>query len=324
MKKTTLLLAIIIFFSCQEDFNPKNYKGNWFPYNDSIYKPLPHIIFKNDSIFFNDINSFIKGGKFKIKKNQIIINFEFDSLIKDISFRKKDSLLLFDGNKYFLYDYLTDEKLIQYKLIGIDTKSKISIDSLRRFEAGFHIIKDTNDSVRLKINDQLTKFSDIPAFVFNQPVHFDILCTPIYLGENIELKDLIKSYYQLVLSNRPIVALITNFNLEKNEYDVHIEKIEIWNEQITNHFKSIIDYHEFDINNRVFFINKYKPISIIINSSKDFNSIDTLDDKYNYLISINDKLPLTDYIYFKEKLLEVRKERKTKIRTEIIKVPPNS
>ncbi|MFY0629436.1 MAG: hypothetical protein JXR05_03585 [Flavobacteriaceae bacterium] len=319
MKKILLLFISISFFSCQEKFNPNEFKGSWLPFDkNGDYLPTPTIEFKNDSIFFSDIYIFTKGGEFIIRDKQIFIKFLNDSLNEKLLFNRKDSSILLGETKYHFFEGYNTEKITEYELIEYNTNQKIDINLLKRFDAGFHLFKNKLGVVKLKLNDRITNHEDIHSFTFGISPHFDIPIIAIYIGKGVSLKEVVRCYYQLASVNMLKVALITSFDLKENKYNAHIEKIEIWNEQITNHFKDSLEYHEFDINNRSFFVNKYSPKSIIINSSKDFNKIDAIDSKYSYLISISDDLPLADYIYLKERLLEVRKKRETRIRTEII------
>ena len=190
----------------------------------------------------------------------------------------------------------------------------ITSGELNRYESGFHIITIA-DSVHIKLNDRLGTYEDIPRFVLNQSPHFDLLGNVIYIGENTCLKDVLEAYYCLARVNALKVILVTHYDLENQLYNVHIEKIDLWNEQVNEYFPLDAEM-ELQINNRSFYIRKYDPIFLKVNSKNDLLKLNHIKSDRNCLISINSKLDLEDYFHLKQKIQEIREEMKNNIRTE--------
>lgn len=319
MKKIALLIICIFIISCQEKFNPEEFKGTWGNvYDDNVeWKFKPTIIFKKDSIFFQDLYSFSINAKYKIDQNKIKLYFKKNTVDYKISFNRKDSILTINNRNYDFYeDFSFYKNLKTYKLINLEREKNITADSLSRFELGFHLFKNERDITMLKLNDDITTdFSSFHEFTHNNlRIHFDLLGMVVYVGKDIELKDLIKLYREISYINRKKVFLITGFNLEKNLYGGFIDRIYFWNSQLESikneHFKKP---HLFE-GNKENFISKYNPKIIIINSRKDLKKLNSINKKDKYLISISSNLTIEDYINLKERIFNIDKN----IRTEFI------
>ena len=236
------------------------------------------------------------------------------------SFRMKDSSFLFGTTRYHLLPWILKDTLAKYPLLGNTTSYIISSDSLAKVDSGFHIFRDSMDSLRLKLNDRYSEFDRIPQFVFRSD-SFHYPTHAIYLGENTTLQDLLLCYYQLARVNHLKVFLITNLRILKNEYSILPEKIELWGEQISTFFKNEEPVYYKSENTRKHFLTNYKPQILQINSQKDFIKIDSIKNAKNYLISINTNLSLKEYITLKEEILRIKKARKNTIQTEFNGLP---
>ena len=323
-----LLLFILAGFliSCQDQFDPQKFGNTWFPdYEHGDYSAQPFIKFNKDSIHFIDIFDYHAVRKYEVKNRSIHIEHGDSTIIKNFKFSSKDSTLVIADKRYLYYpDYYPLEDDIRYQLIGLESPLKTTAKELHRYETGFHLIS-TNGTVKLKLNDRLRSFDDIPAFVMNTSPHFDLLGNVIYIGQGIQLKDVISAYYQLASINQLKVVLVTNFDLATGFYNIQFDRIDIWNEQLHTYFlPEHLEVPHFDINNRNHFLKKHDPIIVEINSKKEFSKLEPINPNRSYLISISNDLDLIDYLALKQKILEIRKRTKTKIRTEFTSARPNS
>jgi len=318
MKQCLIALIIFAFYSCKDRFEPTKYSGIWVPIDeDERFVNTSYISFEDDSIFFSDSYTYTKQGSYKLQDEKMNIELEDETFEKSFSFRKKDSSFLFGSQRYQLITILPRDTLGRYELMNIKTKHKISGDSLAKLDSGFHIFRNANDSLRLKLNDRYSRLNHIPDFVFrtgssHYPTH------AIYLGKRTKLIDLVNCYYQLASANHLKVFLILNFNVEKNEYSILPEGIDLWEEQLQKHFDpTILEPIDAD-NTRESFMKKYAPEIIEINTTEDFVKLESIEDSKNYLISINSNLELEKYIVLKEQLLQIKGKMENRIRTEFI------
>ncbi|WP_299109986.1 hypothetical protein [uncultured Tenacibaculum sp.] len=328
MKKIALLLIITSFFACHEKFEPHKFNGFWF-HNDNTDNRfnLPSVIFKNDSAYFFDVYQYAKKSKYKIHNNQISFFFKNDTLVQKVTFESKNLILYLDNHKYNLWkNNSIFNDIIDHDLIGVKTKSKIQSNYIKRFESGFHIFKDTTDSLTFKLDNTYTHNKEklIEFILHNTNAHFDIPSFVIYIGKDITLKDLITSCYQeLFLTNLRQVLLITDFDFEKNTYSGIIERFDFWDFQIQNYISinKLSPYPRQPLlkeNNKDYYLEKYYPKQITINTKEDFHLLNTSLDKQNLLISINPNLDLKDYFELKQLIQAIKKDRKIKVRTEFI------
>ncbi|TXD50304.1 MULTISPECIES: hypothetical protein [unclassified Polaribacter] len=68
-------------------------------------------------------------------------------------------------------------------------------------------------------------------------------------------------------------------------------------------------------NNRENYLEKFSTQIIEINTSYDFKQLEDIRKQHNYLLKINTNLIIENYIFLKEKILEIKKEN-ILIRTE--------
>ncbi len=325
MRLLFLLFLAGFLTSCQDQFDPQKYGNTWFPdYEQDGYSAQPFIKFNKDSIHFIDIFDYHTVRKYEVKNGSIHIEHGDSTIIKSFEFSSKDSTLVIADKRYLYYpDYYPLEDDIRYQLIGLESPLKATAEELHRYETGFHLIR-TNDTVNVKLNDRLKPFDDIPEFVMNTSPHFDLLGNVIYVGKGIQLQDVIHAYYQLASVNQLKVVLVTNFDLATGLYNIQFDRIDILNEQRDKYFvPQHLEVPHFEINNRTFYLEKYDPIIIKVNSKREFSKLDEINLSRNHLISINENLDLIDYLNLKQKIQGIRKRAKMKIRTEFNSAPPN-
>ena len=320
MKNTLYFLFIIIIISCNKEFNPYKYKGTWININDDYsISSYPSITFRNDSIYLEDIYSYVLKGKFKIFKNEITYYFNNDTICNKFYFNHKDSTILVGKNKFSLWkNYSEDNNYQNYKLLGIKSLEKITQDSLMRFNNGFHMFKTHDNSLKFKFNDKVTlDKKNIISFSLNVPSHYDIPTSVIYLGKKINLKDLINCYIEMWSINKRKVLLITGYDIQTNSYYGFLDNFSFWERQFDSLSNFKIKMPKSNLNNRGLYLEKYSPILININSEKDLDLLKINKNK-NILISINSNIHLNTYF----KLKEIIKDYKN-IQTEFNLSHPN-
>ncbi|RKF05346.1 hypothetical protein C8N26_0004 [Tenacibaculum lutimaris] len=315
MRKLIYFLFILGLTSCKKEFNPDNFKGVWMNIDkDSSSYYLPSLTFKNDSVYLEDIYTYVSKGKFKILKNKITYYLKKDTLVYNFSFNNKDSTILINNNKYGFWDgYSYNDKLISYDLIDIKNLGLITIDSLVRFDGGFHMFKNSSGVTTLKLNDKITSdFNEIRRFVFDSL--FDIPVPVIYIGDRIKTSDLINSYFQL--GNIRAALLITNYDPKTNLYNGYLDKFQFWDSQIEKYYNYKIPNKVPELLSREKYFKKFSPSLIEINTKKDIVKLGSLKAHNFYLISINPEIDLKSYLLLKQQLLDIKKEKGIKIRTE--------
>lgn len=318
MKRLLFTLILISIFSCQETFDPSKFDGTWLNTDEEgIASHHPLIIFKNDSILFEDIYGYGIKGRYKISNNKISYFLKNDTLQYKLSFNYKDSTLKIGNYKFNFWEkYYDGSDYIPYELKGLKSNAKFSSDSLLKFQAeGLHLIKKDSDSVKVKLNDKLTAdLFEIKLFLSYPTDYKTYPNSVIYIEKSVTLKDLISCYKQMWIMNRRKVLLITDYNFKTNLYSGLFDIIDFWDIQFKGKFPPT-PISDFDSRNK--YLKKNNPEIITINSEEDFKLISE-NSKKNLLVSINPNLDFESYINLKKLLVKQKKENKTKIRTEFI------
>ena len=321
MKRLILLYLFFSLFSCQEKFNPNEFDGAWINFNENYNSYLPSIIFKNDSVYISDSYIYTKKGNYNITRNKLSLFFKDDTLTFKFSYKSKDTTIFIGNKKYgFWEDYYSNVDFFSYELANLNKKRNISADSLSKFDNGFHLFKNSQDSLKIKLNDKITSdLQQIRSFACCTESYRGKLQVPasvVYIGKEVRLKDIIKIYFPLFSVNLNQVMLVTGFDLKYNLYEGYLDKFEIWDEQDALHLETKIEVPISIDNNRKLYIKKYSPQILTIDSSSDFNKLKSLTKENNYLIQINTNMDLKTYIKLKEKLSKIRELQKIRIRTE--------
>lgn len=319
MKKLISLFFLFSLYSCQEKFNPNEFKGTWIHFNDKHeYSNLISITFQNDSVYLEDIFTYNYNGKYKISRNFIEFYLKKDTLKYNFIFSRKDSILKINNNNYmFLEGFSEERKIVNYDLINLKINQNISSDSLSNYESAFHLFKNQKNSINLKLNDKVTSdFSLIQRFAFHR--HRQIESIVMYIGENIKLKEIIKCYVELYKVNINKVFLLTHFDLKRNNYNGFLDNYEFWQNQINELSREKIKPIKSEDNYRKGYLRNNNPKIIILNKIKDISLLDSVNKNKNLLIQINSEMSLETYIYLKNKIASIKKSNRTKIRTEFI------
>jgi hypothetical protein len=318
MKQLLTLLIAFAFYSCKDSFNPKKYQGSWIAFDEEgAYSNRYTISFEGNSILFTDLYSYTKQGIYQIESNKITIKLRDETFEKPFYFRKKDSSFLIESKRYRLITGWPKDTLERYQLVDVSTQYKISGDSLAKFDSGFHLFRDSTDSLRIKLNDKYGYYDQIPHFVFRTD-SFRYPTNVIYVGKKIKLNDLVKCYYQLALVNHRQVLLVTDVSIIKNEYSTINESIEIWDEDLYEEFENIEPPNGFENDNKYNFLKKYRPQTIQIHSKEDFYKLNDIQSTKNYIIAIDQSLELKEYFELKRQILQIKRETNNAIRTEFI------
>lgn len=177
------------------------------------------------------------------------------------------------------------------------------------YNGAFHLFKNIKNELKLKLNDRVTEdFNMIPKFSFGY--HNKNLSMVIYIGKGVELKDILKCYYQLDKVNINEVFLLTQFDIKDNNYKGFQDIFHFWDFQRNFFSKEKIEIPE-PYNTKNDYLKKHNPKIIKINSKNDFKLIEGIEEENKYLISINPNLSIEDYIILKEKLFKIDKNIRT-------------
>ena len=330
MKTKLYFIIILTSLQCCSKFESRNFKGGWLAFeNDTIGNiiSLPQINFKNDSIFFTDTYGYIEKGIFSIKNNQITVTTNKTTFTKSFNFSSKDSILNIDNTTYSYWPGYTHENF-KYDLIGIKTKTSFSSKNIITSKTGFHLIKNKNNEICLKLNEKIvSNIDEIIPFVYHSNclgIKNSINPNLIYLGKKVTLNDFLQCYYRLAQINQLKVLLITDFDIKTNTYNGVYDNIRIWNSQLTkfNQLKNSPPSPTTSQNDKEIYIKKFSPELISIETTSAINKIATINSSTNYLITINNNvISLKEYINLKQKVIELRKKYKTKIVIEFKHLP---
>lgn len=324
MKNTIhVVIILVLIFSCKEKFNPNKFKGGWISLdqNESFNEILPTLTFKKDSVFLEDIYTYLLKGKYNLTRHNITLYLKNDTINYDFKYISKDSVIYIGKNKYNFWEgYNYNSKFIDYELLDLDRIRNITPDSLIKFDNGFHLFKDSKDALKLKLNDKFTAdFNMIQRFVFGHH-QFKFYGSVIYLDKKIIVKDLIKCYVQLYQVNKLNNLLITSFDLKTNSYSGIKDRIELWQEQVDLIVGKKIEPVKPIVLTRKQYLKKYSPKIIKIDSDNDFEKLTYIGVDNNYLIQINSELSIEKYIYLKEMILKIKRSNPDRIKTEFINI----
>ena len=279
---------ILIFFLCSIIYscgNKQDEQGYWTihfdkEYENSIY---PHeLYFKNDTLIIVDNYIFKQVAVYKEKNDTIFLTFK-NGIVKGYPFSIiSDSILEFDKMKFIRTNEDNLSKSQPYELIGYQSKSRFIPHSN---SAIIHLIKDKS-KVKVILNDRITDLSSIREFLYSGLKDNPKLY--IYLGEGIEITDLIETYCWFKVCEINEVELIT------------------YNESF-EHFHCVKDYTYVDDSLFMNFIKDNKiPPSRFLNAFNTESEYNTEKIKYfkkeSNQSSMIEYLKFTEQLYFREKV----------------------
>ncbi len=312
MKRLLYILLIILFFSTCQQGEKKDLTGEWIiiPCSDNL--DFLSIKFSNDKVLLIDEFERVQIGKYHLKKNELLIDLNKYKLKTKVKYFNKDSIELFD-NVYYSGLNMSNFELDSYNLISVESDYKLSYDNYSFF---FHFYRFKNQ-LKIRFNDKYIDFNDIPRALYGghnkmSPfVHF-------FIGENINLSDLNRLYYELKSWGIDRINLIVDKPNSK-DYRLILDKIEIFDDDLSNFIISK-ERPPLEISSRLtrkeFLKNNIKHIHI--KENKDIDLIKDLNNNHNYLISIKEKIDLKIYMEILKITNKIKRERKAKIRVEIV------
>jgi hypothetical protein len=322
MKNLLFLLFAIILVSCSQRISNKDLEGRWkfipiYGFDNGVNYPFfNQINFNGNNAILMDYFGFTFRGVYEIRKDSISISFK-DSLDYSFSFHKYDSILEFDSNKYEKYQSLLKNQL-NYNLIDLESNIKISAKELNNYINTFHLLDNSFEPNYYMDNEYLT-LNEILKY---DSIHFEKGGWNVFLSDEISnLKQLKSFFIDMAKHNALKVNFITKIDISKKMYHIYTCYTDVWNEEIPpiqkkdkiNPPPSLIQYE-----NKKAYIKYFDPKLLQLKSERDFEKLNNIEENSNYLISININIPIKKYLKLIHELNNIRKNKKTRIRTELI------
>lgn len=311
MKKLPLLITCLaIIISCNNQISKKDLEGVWWNL-DKVGDF--EIIFKNGF-------GMPYTGKYTLKKDSISIIIDNITTTDYIKFNQKDSSLTLKNEQYYKVFECTDSLKIvnqDFNFINIKSNKTIHLDSLNKSDFSiFKAFKNKKEELKVVLNDKIATIHDVPAFLTPS-------CTngkPVYhkpyllLGKNLIIKNLNEIYLNLQVINHYSIRIITYYDFPNRLFHYYDIKIDLFKEELLKHGPPPTSHNMY----RTYYISKFNPKFLKIKSKKDFEKLNSIKPNTNYLISIHLDLPIKDYLNLNQKLNSIRRNKKIRIRTELI------
>lgn len=313
-----IFLAIQIFATSCSQINTSDLQGSWS--YQPARSPAPEFtefIIRNDSAeliaddLFKEMSIVsIEGNNliFKLIRDNLHLTYEIDNL-------NNDTLNIKDSIKFLRNSYLGNDNFEGYELLNISTDNLISTKA--NFYNTIHFYKSEKDELRIRCGHKMAELRDIPLFLMghHQTKPAELL---ILLGKGIVLRDLKSLYFVLQQSGYLNVYLGTKrFGIADTE--VFRDNIEIWWDDAEEFRKSQKPmpppFPPKPYKNKSSFLGN-DGREILINTSENIPLIDSINDPGKYVIEINSKLSIDQYIKVKQKVNELKIKNK-KVRTSI-------
>ncbi|MFY7672479.1 hypothetical protein ACOSP6_15465 [Tenacibaculum sp. MEBiC06402] len=314
MKKLLFLLSTIILLSCSQKVSKEDLEGVWW----NLEKTGDfEIILKRDSISINNGIGITLNGTFKLEKDSILLSINNKSHKEYFKYEPKDSTLTFNKSKYFKSPLSVVGIDKNFNFINIQSRSTIHSDSLNINSSIFKAIRNEKNELQVVLNGKTATIEDIPLFLNSttcsggKPVHYRPY---LILGQNLTTKDLSKIFPYLDAMNHYVITLVTQYDFPNRLFHFYDIRIELFKEQLV---KNGPPPRESDIS-RKDYLAKYNPEIITIKSKQDFKKLNAVKPNSHYLVSIDLDLPIENYLHLTQKLNSIRKNKKTRIRTELI------
>ena len=303
--------------SCSQ-INTNDLQGRWSYLPGNTTAPeFTEFIIKNDSVELIADDLFKEMGivsieedelSFKLIRDNLRHTYEMDNLDND-TLNIKDSIIFIRNS------YLGNGNFEDYELIGISTDNLLSAKI--SYYSTIHFYKSGKGELRIRCGDKMAELGDIPLFLMghHQTKQTELL---ILLGKGIELSDLKTLYFVLRQSGYLNVYLGTK-RYGMADTEVFRDNIEIWcddAEEFRNSQKPMpppLPPQSYK-NKKSFLGNDGREVSI--NKAENIRLIDSINDSGKYVIDINQKLSIEQYIQIKQKVKELKMTNK-KVRTSI-------
>ncbi len=288
----SILLLTLTLFSCGSD---DNLNGLWkLNFDQSSQSPsIPYELFFNeDTLYLTDEYSFIYQTNYVIKDDSISLTFSNGNTWKT-SFIKKSGNLILGNGSFYKNDSGHFDPSLQYDLIDLETDEVLNPNANMLF---IHLMK-INDSLQVRLNDVIADQGSIPAYInrghssANQPL-------ALFVGEGVTFNDLVEVYKWLQISGLSEITLITGHKMLA-EFYIQKDQISI-NQQALDSFISLKNIPPAPQKPKS---NEQDRSVIEIQNSIDLEQLEKLVDSQKYLIRIDERIDLLDYL----KLCEIIK-----------------
>lgn len=316
MKNLILITIILLFAACQE-ITKNDLQGQWYSQAHIYYKDNPSIeemFFSKEKVEWAD-DYFRQSGTYDIENNELIIrnkhNYEIRTKVKNMA---ADTLVIFDSLVYRRSPSITNFEYVEYNLIGVATDDFLSEEHKNVDFEAIHYYKSKDDELKIRPNGSTITRDYKDMLMFLEGGNSRRKVALVFLGEGITLKDLKDLYVQLATINSYRACLATK---EKGIADYHIFRdfIEMWENEVEDHLPEIYAPRPPIPHSKKDYLGR-EGKEIKINKIEDIKMLDELAKNDKYVISINQKMSIEDYIKVKSKYKELRRQ-KYKVVTEI-------
>lgn len=322
MKQIIVVVLSLSILSCSQKISKKDLEGSWrfnsiYGSENVINSPfLNQINFRGNKVILIDYFGYSFQGIYKIRKDSISISFK-DSLEYNFNFHKYDSILEFDSIKYEKYQSPLKNQL-NYNLIDLESVIKMSTKELNSYINTFHLLDNSFKPTYYMVDEYLPLNEVLHQYLTD----LDKGGWNVFLSSEVSnLKQLKSFFIDMAKHNALKVNFITKADISKKIYHIYTCYTDVWNEEIppiqnedkTNPLPSLIQYE-----NKKAYIKYFNPKLLQLRSEGDFEKLNNIEENSNYLISINIDIPIKKYLKLIHKLNNIRTNKNTKIRTELI------
>lgn len=234
MKRIYYLIIFVIFIqnsSCNR-IKKNDLIGEWrtFSFNDKI--SYSDIKFSKKKIQLLDNFSRIESGEYYLKNDELNISLNNYKLKSKLIFFNNDSIEVFNKT-YYKVENSKHFELDEYRLIGIDSNEKLSVNSN---SYNFHLYSEKGIT-KIRFNEKIISLNDVKTAFFGE--HHNLKPTvELFVGENIKSEDLTNFYIELEeLGIKKITLIVKKEN--STEYKVIKDSTGI-KENILNTNKELI------------------------------------------------------------------------------------
>lgn len=301
MRPHITILCFFLINACNTDID-RLQAGSWkvaySEKNESPFTPCK-IQFYNDSIKFIDGYSYCHSGSFTKQDELWEIKFSNGSVAIVSLEVPSDSTIKFNDHLY--YKIADDEfpKTPDYELLGFHTGN--TLGDIKNTST-IQLIK-TNNGPKIILYDVVTDLEEIPSFLVIEDGTTPSLL--LYIGKGISFENLLETYYWISMSGIKRVTLVLE-NKGFDQFFFQIDEISLSDSLISEFF------HKNNMlpppNAKGFIEDKAFKI-IKANELK----LDELNDSLSYLIKIDTKIDIIDYLKLKGAI-----EKKRNINAEIV------
>lgn len=286
-------LLISFLASCQQNKIEKM-DGYWLRYADeqieNPYFPF-ELHYKNDTLYMIDGFHFTHQASFLVEDDTLVLTFSNGSKLKVNYNIEADSIQFFGKGKFFKTSPEELTSIPNYNLIGYKTDQILKDDIIT---SSIHLIK-MNDSVKVILNDKATDLKDIEHFLACEDCHYHPYLN-LYIGENIEFRDLLSAYKWIAVAGISQVTLITD-NSGFQEFYIEKDYINIDDSLMEEFFE--------EEGMRPFPAPKTRNttgIILTIKDSNDFGKLNTIEDSSEYLVLVDHQISILNYLELNQRI----------------------